>query len=116
MLSKIRGRFILNKIFIFLARKKSLKVIKYNKPLQLRLNVTIKDYQNCVYLKKLTKKYNYNSETLQEMRDDFNYNMNGMNNNINTMNNNIRSGANNNNWNNMNQRTNNNMNQRKSPF
>ena len=44
-LEKIRSKCILSKIFDYLKKTKSLKIIKYNKKVQGRLNITISNFK-----------------------------------------------------------------------
>ena len=45
-LKKIKSNYILSKIYYNISKKKSLEIIKYNKKVQNRLNLSIKDYKN----------------------------------------------------------------------
>ena len=42
---KIKSRYILSKIYDIMSKKKKLEIVKYNKKIQNRLNLTIKDYK-----------------------------------------------------------------------
>ena len=46
----LKGNFFLIKIFENLSRRKSLEILKYNKNLQQRIKLTIRDYQNYIEL------------------------------------------------------------------
>ena len=43
--SKIRSKYILQKIFNILMKKKSLDIIKYNNNIKERIDISIKDYK-----------------------------------------------------------------------
>ena len=45
MLNNINSKFIIEKIFINIKKIKKLKIIKFNKKLLYRLNITIEDFQ-----------------------------------------------------------------------
>ena len=45
-LKNLKSDYILIKIFDIMTKKKSLKIIKYNKTLQKRLNISINDYKD----------------------------------------------------------------------
>ena len=45
-LNNIKSKFILKKIFDNLKRNRQLKIVKYNKKLQIRLNISIQEYKN----------------------------------------------------------------------
>ena len=57
----IKSDFIFKKIISFIKRNKSLNIIKYNKKLQKRLNLSINDYRDCtkieIELKLVDNKY-----------------------------------------------------------
>ena len=42
---KIKNRYILSKIIDIIPKKKKLKIVKYNKRIQNRLNLSVKDYK-----------------------------------------------------------------------
>jgi hypothetical protein len=44
----IKSNYMLSKIYANLEHKKKLKVVKYNKKIQNRLNLNIKDYEECL--------------------------------------------------------------------
>ena len=44
-IENIKNRYILSKIYANIPKKKKLEIVKYNKKLQNRLNLSIKDYQ-----------------------------------------------------------------------
>ena len=60
-LNIIKSDYILQNVFDYLPKKKSLKIIKYNKNLQNRLKININDYKNYssieLEIKPLEKKY-----------------------------------------------------------
>ena len=45
LLRKLKSRYILQKLFNNLLRKKLLEIIKYNKNIQKRINININDYK-----------------------------------------------------------------------
>ena len=45
ILENIKSRYILSKIYDNMPKKKKLEIIKYNKKIQNRLNLSIKDYK-----------------------------------------------------------------------
>ena len=47
IIENIKSRYILSKIYDNMAIKKKLEIVKYNKKIQNRLNVGIKDYKEC---------------------------------------------------------------------
>ena len=44
ILENIKSKYILSKIFDFISKKKKLEIVRYNKRIQKRLNLSIKDY------------------------------------------------------------------------
>ena len=46
-LDNLKSDYFLRKLFDILKKDKSLKIIKYNKQLQKRLNININDYMQC---------------------------------------------------------------------
>ena len=46
MLENLKSHYILEIILNYITKKKSLEIIKYNKKIQQRLNINIKDYKN----------------------------------------------------------------------
>ena len=44
-LKKIKSNYFLSKIYYNISKKKSLEIVKYNKKLQNRINLSIKDYK-----------------------------------------------------------------------
>jgi len=62
MLDKIRSKKVLNLIFIKLIKRKKLKVLKYNKNMLNKLNISLKDFEQYKLLKELNLKYNLNIE------------------------------------------------------
>ena len=59
MLNNIKSILILKKIIENLQKQKELKIIKYNKKLSTKLNITIKDFEEPL-IKRLNKNYNLN--------------------------------------------------------
>ena len=45
IIENIKSRYILSKIYINMTIKKKLKIVKYNKKIQNRLNLDVKDYK-----------------------------------------------------------------------
>ena len=45
IVEKIKSRYILSKIYNIIPKKKKLTIVKYNKRIQNRLNLSIKDYK-----------------------------------------------------------------------
>ena len=58
MLNNIKSSFILKRIFNYLRNKIKLKIIKYNKNILYRLNITDKDFIVYESLKEFNNKYN----------------------------------------------------------
>ena len=54
---KLRSDFIFKKIIMFMKKNKSLVILKYNKKLQKRLNISINDYREVEIELKLDGKY-----------------------------------------------------------
>ena len=53
-IAKINSKFILNEIFSFCKYEHALKIMKYNKALQIKLNITLNDYAiDCRFAKRL---------------------------------------------------------------
>ncbi len=55
LLTKIYSKYILNDILSFIDIKQKLKIIKHNKPLQKKLEITLEDFKNGseLYIKRL---------------------------------------------------------------
>ena len=64
MLNNIKSRYILEMIFQILKHKRKLKIIKTNKKMLEKLQITIKDFQVYETLKKFNEKYSTNIEDL----------------------------------------------------
>ena len=47
IIENIKSKYILMKIYDIMTQKKKLEIVKYNKKIQNRLNVGIKDYKEC---------------------------------------------------------------------
>ena len=62
MLDKIKSLKILNIIFRNLRKRTKLKIIKYNKKIQDKLNIDMKDFKDLKLLKDLNQKFNLNIE------------------------------------------------------
>ena len=45
MLFEIKSKYILQKIFSYINQNKYLEIIRHNKALQTRLNISLKDYE-----------------------------------------------------------------------
>ena len=45
IIEKIKSRYILSKIYDIMSKKKKLEIVRYNKKIQNRLNLNIKDYK-----------------------------------------------------------------------
>ena len=44
-IENIKSRYILSKIYDIMSKKKKLEIIKYNKKIQNRINLSVKDYK-----------------------------------------------------------------------
>ena len=64
MLNKIKSRFILSLLFENLKKRLKLKIIKINKKMLYRLNITIKDFQDYKTLKELNTKYDFHIQDI----------------------------------------------------
>ena len=64
MLRKINSAFILDIILNNLRSKKKLKIVKYNKKILDRINITEEDFVVYIYLKEFNEKYNSNIEDI----------------------------------------------------
>ena len=62
MLAKIRSSFILKLTFDHIRNKKRLNIVKYNKSLLSRLNLTKEDFKAYAHLKEFNEKYNLSIE------------------------------------------------------
>ena len=51
IIDNIKSRYILSKIYNNMTIKKKLEIIKYNKKIQNRLNLSTKDYKECCEIK-----------------------------------------------------------------
>ena len=60
MAENIKSIFILKKIFNIITNKKKLKIIRYNKKIQTKLNIKIVDYKKYETLKEFNKKFGLN--------------------------------------------------------
>ena len=60
MLNKIRSKLILNIIFEKLKTRVKLKILKYNKQLLSRLNISQKDFEDFNILKEFNEKFKFN--------------------------------------------------------
>ena len=58
MLDKIRSLKILNIIFRNIRKKSKLNILKYNKKIQDKLNIDMKDFKDFKLLKELNQKFN----------------------------------------------------------
>ena len=47
IIDNIKSRYILSKIYDNMTKKKKLQIVKYNKRIQNRLNLDVKDYKEC---------------------------------------------------------------------
>ena len=45
IIEKIKSRYILSKIYDIMSKKKKLEIVKYNKKIKERINISIKDYK-----------------------------------------------------------------------
>ena len=59
MLDKIRSKFILNIIFEKLKTRVKLKILKYNKKLLSRLNISQIDFEDFKLLKEFSEKFKF---------------------------------------------------------
>ena len=51
-IAKINSKYILNNLFSFIKYEQALKIMKYNKALQKKLNITLNDYTiDCIFEK-----------------------------------------------------------------
>ena len=62
MLATIRSSYILKLSFEHIRNKKKLNIVKYNKSLLSRLNITKEDFDAYIHLKEFNEKYNLNIE------------------------------------------------------
>ena len=64
ILDNIKCDFFIPKIFDFMQKNIALNIVKYNKILQKKLNITIKDFSDFkdLYLTKFINVYEYNKE------------------------------------------------------
>ena len=60
MFDNIKSNKILKDIFLFLKKRKKLKIIKINKKLMNRLNIQTEDFQDILLLKEIKNKFNLN--------------------------------------------------------
>ena len=65
MLRKIRSKKILGIIFENLKKRVELKILKYNKKLLYKLNLSNKDFENFIYLKEFNNKYDLNLKDIE---------------------------------------------------
>ena len=82
MLNNINSKFIMEKIFINIKKIKKLKMIKYNKKLLNRLNITIEDFQKQKFINdvinKINRKYylGIKDNEIEELKLNWNTNCN----------------------------------------
>ena len=60
MLNNIFSKLNLQRIFANILNRRKLKILKYNKQLSNKLNITLEDFQNYYLLKEFDKNYNLN--------------------------------------------------------
>ena len=65
MLNKIRSVYIISEIFKNLRNKRKLNLVKYNKKIMNRLNITKEDFKAYDLLKQFNNKYNTNIEDVE---------------------------------------------------
>ena len=60
MFDNIKSNKILKDIFLFLKKRKKLKIIKINKKMMNKLNIKAEDFQDILLLKEMNQKFNLN--------------------------------------------------------
>jgi hypothetical protein len=71
-ISKIKSKYIFQELSYFLTKKRTLKIIKYNKYLINKLDLSIKDYKELFLSERIKKyKYSYISTLWNEFEKDF---------------------------------------------
>ena len=60
MWQKIQSKYILRNIFDFMKNRKKLNIVKYNKKILDKLDITKDDFQAYITLKKFNEKFNLN--------------------------------------------------------
>jgi hypothetical protein len=56
-IAKIKSKYLLNEIFSFIKYEQALKIMKYNKALQMKLNIALNDYTiDCIFTKRLEER------------------------------------------------------------
>ncbi len=66
MFNKIRSNKVLSNIFGSIKNRMKMKIVKYNKNVQKRLNIYKEDYEKFVIIKEFNTKYNLNLNDIDE--------------------------------------------------
>ena len=53
IIEKLKSRYILSKVFDNISKKKKLEIVKYNKRIQNRINLSVNDYKEYLIIKKI---------------------------------------------------------------
>ena len=64
MLEKVKSKYILKEIFENIRNKRKLNIIKYNKGINIKLEMNKEDFQIYIILKEFNNKYNTNIEDI----------------------------------------------------
>jgi len=72
MLEGIKSKYIMNIIFNYIRNQKKLNIIRYNKKLLSKLDITKEDFENYFLLNKLNKQYNLNIDDINITKLDLN--------------------------------------------
>ena len=64
MLTEIKSKYLLQGIFDYMKDKRKLKLIKYNKLFQNKLNINKEDYESYISLREFNIKYNLNFDNI----------------------------------------------------
>ena len=71
----IKNKYILNRVFSYLKYGLKLKILKHNKHLMNKLNISIKDFENFQLIKELNQKYNIDIQDIDV--EELNLNLKG---------------------------------------
>ena len=72
-ISKIKSSYCLNELFSFISDKRKFKIIKYNIYLNKKLDLSIDDYKECFFQKKINKyDYVFINDYYIEFKNDLN--------------------------------------------
>ena len=66
MLNRIKSKYIIKLLFLFLKTRKKIAIVKYNKKFQFFLNIKKNDFQNYTYLNRLNEIIDSNIEDIDE--------------------------------------------------